>query len=759
MWNAEDWLLRGDYCPESAINATLESIRRQCSIHLLIHLAVDRTALLRTLILAASEDETGSNVELELRRPSKLHGKQSKLFQATRRIAFAASSNGRPGEPEQKYQSALARLPDALRRESTTLRAISDSQIAVLSSGYEGASIRSVLVAVGAFGCPITPEDVKRLAAMVNATPQAESRRDARWMDHSQVLPMYPDYGNYDFELEMKRFVESALELALRITSASHASMYLNRASEILRLTRVESRAFRVEGEPAPPEFKYPLHPDISSADSDLSDVLERQRSIQRRLGSTFRPVDMTGSRFAGDGAEMLCPIPWTSASPAGPAAGVMVLQRLPAGRSFSAQDLAFARNVCLRVAIHRNASAAGHIAAAVSRLRRGVNSSESDPEDPISDAGLPSDVLSALSRISPTLPIVAEATDSHSVSLRLLGGDGSTDALHGQMLRRVAVFPDDQFVTTEEFQHDDGGANWAVVRSGTPEVISDVQLASHYTPVRPNTRSELSVPVRSDGRLIGVLNLESPYLDHYAALSPLVEAFASGVGRTLVDAMADHSRGTLARSLAMDNLHHDLTKHIDEAIHLDLQHAPIGSPVTKELDQAKVTINRIRLSSQENTEQPMALGLLLQRAAAQASIISFDPIATLNTDLHAVICDRNQVIALDAALKSIFANVVDHGSTSSAQSPARIEGAIVEFDGSPHVALRITSESGFPLDPALVADLYRVPVYGTKKQGKRIGAYLAGTNARAIRGMLNAAIQSGQPSTLLTSLSFPVSK
>jgi hypothetical protein len=759
MWNAEDWLLRGDYCPESAINTTLESIRQQCGAGLLIHLAVDRTALLRTLIFAISEDETGSNVELELRRPSNLHGRQSRLFRMTRRIAFATSANGPPDEREENLQSALANLPDALHRESTTLRNFANSQIAVLSSGYEGASIRSTLVAVGAFGGPITSENVKRIAAMVNATPQAESRRDARWMDHSQGLPMYPDYGNYDFELELKRFVLSALELALRITSASHACMYLNRASEVLRLTLVESQAFRVEGGPVPSEFRYPLHPDVSSADSDLSDVLERQRSIQRRLGSTFRPIDLTGSRFTGDGAEMLCPIPWTSASPAGPAAGVMVLQRLPTGRSFSAQDLAFARNVCLRVAIHRNASAAGHIAAAVSRLRRGVSSNQSDPDEHLCDAGLPSDVLFALSRISPTLPIVAEATDSHSVSLRLLSGDGSTDAPHGQMLRRVAVFPDDQFMTTEEFQHDDGGANWKVVRSGAPEVISDVQLASHYTPRRANTRSELSVPVRSDGRLIGVLNLESPYLDHYAALSPLVEAFASGVGRTLIDAMADHARGTLARSVAMDNLGHDLAKHIDEAIHLDLQHAPVGSPITKKLDQARVTMNRILLSSQEYAEQPMALGLLLQRAAAQADIISFDPIASLNADLQAVTCDRNQVTALGAALRSIFANVVDHGSTSSAQSPARVVGAIIEFDGSLHVALRITSESGFPLDPALVADLYRVPVYGTKKPGKRLGAYLAGTNVRAIRGMLDAAIQSTQPSTLLTSLSFPVAK
>jgi len=54
-------------------------------------------------------------------------------------------------------------------------------------------------------------------------------------------------------------------------------------------------------------------------------------------------------------------------------------------------------------------------------------------------------------------------------------------------------------------------GITGRVVRTGEPQLVSDVSQDSDYYWVHPETRSEIAVPIRShDGHLTGVLNLES---------------------------------------------------------------------------------------------------------------------------------------------------------------------------------------------------------------------------------------------------------
>ena len=63
----------------------------------------------------------------------------------------------------------------------------------------------------------------------------------------------------------------------------------------------------------------------------------------------------------------------------------------------------------------------------------------------------------------------------------------------------------------------DEGLVGWAA-RTGEPVIVSDVTGDTRYLAARPETRSEMVVPLLSGGRVIGVFNLES---DHTSTYSP----------------------------------------------------------------------------------------------------------------------------------------------------------------------------------------------------------------------------------------------
>jgi GAF domain-containing protein len=55
------------------------------------------------------------------------------------------------------------------------------------------------------------------------------------------------------------------------------------------------------------------------------------------------------------------------------------------------------------------------------------------------------------------------------------------------------------------------------VVATGTPLIVPDVNTDPHYVPVgRARTQSELSVPIVVNGRVIGVVDVESDQSNHF---------------------------------------------------------------------------------------------------------------------------------------------------------------------------------------------------------------------------------------------------
>ncbi len=73
----------------------------------------------------------------------------------------------------------------------------------------------------------------------------------------------------------------------------------------------------------------------------------------------------------------------------------------------------------------------------------------------------------------------------------------------------------DRQLLVNEKVQLGDGIIGW-VAQHGQPIRTGDVTREKRYFPVLRNIRSELCVPLISRGKVIGVLNIESPDLDAY---------------------------------------------------------------------------------------------------------------------------------------------------------------------------------------------------------------------------------------------------
>src|SRR5712691_4154579 len=71
----------------------------------------------------------------------------------------------------------------------------------------------------------------------------------------------------------------------------------------------------------------------------------------------------------------------------------------------------------------------------------------------------------------------------------------------------------------SESFLATGSGIIGWVIRNRTGEIVDDVKRDARYVKVRAETRSEVAAPlIRSDGRVIGVINLEADYVHGYEA-------------------------------------------------------------------------------------------------------------------------------------------------------------------------------------------------------------------------------------------------
>jgi GAF domain-containing protein len=84
-------------------------------------------------------------------------------------------------------------------------------------------------------------------------------------------------------------------------------------------------------------------------------------------------------------------------------------------------------------------------------------------------------------------------------------------ESRQGMLLLAMRGYLPDYERYREELWPLDAGIVSRVIRSGEPALVQDVTEDPDYHPAQPATRSQLTVPIRREQRVIGVVNVESP--------------------------------------------------------------------------------------------------------------------------------------------------------------------------------------------------------------------------------------------------------
>jgi putative nucleotidyltransferase with HDIG domain len=99
----------------------------------------------------------------------------------------------------------------------------------------------------------------------------------------------------------------------------------------------------------------------------------------------------------------------------------------------------------------------------------------------------------------------------------------------------RVRATDEATRTSIEDLPLDQGITGW-VARHGIPVLVPDVSTDPRYVAAITTTRSELCVPLRVDGRVIGVINAESPRLHAFSTADLQVLTTVAGEVAALID-------------------------------------------------------------------------------------------------------------------------------------------------------------------------------------------------------------------------------
>jgi signal transduction histidine kinase len=158
------------------------------------------------------------------------------------------------------------------------------------------------------------------------------------------------------------------------------------------------------------------------------------------------------------------------------------------------------------------------------------------------------------------------------------------------------------------------GIVGW-VARTGQPSLVADVTQDSHYVPISPSTRSQLTVPLLAKGQVIGVIALASSRLAGFGEedlgyLSSLVDQAAIAINNAQLLAQAEELAIAEERNRIAREMHDGLVQNL-AALLLKVQRSQKlidADPVT-----AKRELSRVETTLQQDTRELRRLILALR--------------------------------------------------------------------------------------------------------------------------------------------------
>lgn len=131
------------------------------------------------------------------------------------------------------------------------------------------------------------------------------------------------------------------------------------------------------------------------------------------------------------------------------------------------------------------------------------------------------------------------------------------------------------------------GLVGW-VAGSRTPLVVPDVTAEPRYVNARPSTRSEIVVPIESEGRILGVLNLEADELGRF-----------TGADLRVATAFANQAAISIERAQMIRQLEEKarLEHELSVARHIQQMFLPAAVPDIPEIDLAGINLPSTEVS------------------------------------------------------------------------------------------------------------------------------------------------------------------
>jgi hypothetical protein len=556
-WSAEEFILRGRYCSRPAIRDRLEAARVAVGAEAALLIAVDETALLRSLCLQVPPvRDTPHDLVGMLRSRKHLNHKVD--FPALA-LNSPRAGEDRPPFPRSTPQllAVLAKLAEDGKRPELAVWLHDPARwVAIAATPAAAARISAAILfrdpnptlvnrEEGVAVLELS-EELVELTKCVNATAQADVRRDTAIMARLEEELDPEDYAGE--EVDLARAAATLVRLAIQISGSDIGACYLfDHGAKALQLVASGSEEPDRDGYPETlPAEKRAL----------ASSSFRRRRPIQLPPGlPDDAEVTPTAALRSVEGLiELATPIVGPLASPRSPAVGVLSVARLaPDAEPYGSYELALLRNVGLRLSLIKAAANTEAAAAIFAQLSSGAKErirEESGKAGPLrglriaerslapGGAPVPDDLKVTLPAIQAGLETLGRVTGSHSATFRAALPSEIESGPHGLTLRRLAAYPRHWLEAPGELQSEKRrGINWEVALGGIPKYAPSARDEDGYLEQREETLSELCVPVSVEGRVIGVVNLESDSHSAYDAQVTTVQAFAAHVGLAIADA------------------------------------------------------------------------------------------------------------------------------------------------------------------------------------------------------------------------------
>lgn len=755
VWTPGDYVLRGEFCPTAQVQLALESMSDRMDAEAAFIVAADDRGIVEALCFAVPRSVAparrfqrlvrgaGEDPSLKESLRSKGDGdRELPWFQAiTQALAALAEAQGSPDlaswlNPDLwtpvwiPTQAARARISVAVFLRGVRASAADDAQWIDL------------------------PREMIRVTEMVNATAHADVRRDLTIMQRVDDKLDPADYASGTIRYE--RATRALVELAVAISEAQAGAYYaIDRATESLRI----NAASYADG--AADLCSFPSA--LGLGDSPAACRSARENVTAQWTESASSDDSMvatcTSSTSHPIPLELVTPVPGPLASPRAPAAGVLAVAKVEGlAKPFSAYDLALLRNVALRLALisaTANAEALAEVFAGLSARVSGRDGNAIEPRAHPStaahrpDAGpsLPDDLVAARAVIEDGLGKLHHMTGSQTATFRAALPCWDGPMPYGLVLARAAAHPRSLMQEEGVLQRDEG-LNWKVAREGRLRYAPNVAEESHYLARRDSTSAELCVPVSVEGRVIGVINLESTVPHAYDAYISTAQAFAAHVGLAIADARITIAAQLNDYSLEIVRRSHDVGSECNELLRSTVTTVP-----TETYETIRAVTRRIRKKTQElrlfssdwpaTTVADTSTFPALVAAAHQGLKVTFietyeDAAATWQPH------QPRDVELIGNALRDIFLNVKRHSRTSE-DEVALLHLTQAVWGGQLQDILVIHNTARDPLNIKRAVNAYHSPLAhrtpaapgrdAPTSEWPRMGAYLAGTHARRLGG------------------------